>query len=99
MHFDEAAPEINIESVFRNMSLYLKNKYGATHYKRKVAEFAERTGIALNRRKLPDVTVVDDGTNGEELLVSKEEAEEDFRQKFNDALQADDNKWHIIKRF
>ena len=45
IYYDESAPEVNVESLFRNMSLCLKNRYGNTNYKRKLKEFSKSTGI------------------------------------------------------
>lgn len=61
-YYDESNPQINIESLTRNMSLYLKKKYGDTNYKRKIAEFAKSNGIALNKNKLLDISVVESRT-------------------------------------
>ncbi|MCL2052854.1 MAG: hypothetical protein FWG90_00210 [Oscillospiraceae bacterium] len=57
IHFDESMPEIAVDLLFMNMSLYLKDKYGATNYKRKLREFSKATGIRLNHKDQPDVTV------------------------------------------
>jgi len=59
LHYDHHNPEINIESLFRNMTLYLKNKHGDTHYKNKIIEFSNKTGIALNSKNFPDVTIAE----------------------------------------
>ena len=59
LHFDDTIPEINIDSLFMNMSLCLSRRHGQTHYKRKIAEFSKETGIRLNEKKLLDVLVVD----------------------------------------
>jgi len=59
LHFDESIPTVNIDDLLRNMCLCLHDKYGVTHYKRKIEEFSQRTGLALNDRKMPDVTVTD----------------------------------------
>lgn len=53
---------INMESVFRNLSYCLKEKYKANHYKEHLAEFSRETGIALNQNGFLDVTVSDDPT-------------------------------------
>jgi len=68
LHFDFSIPEINIESVVRNLSLYLRDKHGPTHYKREIAKFAKSNKIKLNKNNLLDVSIVEnitkiDGTN------------------------------------
>jgi hypothetical protein len=60
LHFDEALPTIDIDTLIMNMSLCLNKRYGSTNYKRKIAEFTQKIGIALNGRKLPDISIVDD---------------------------------------
>lgn len=57
LFFDNEIRTINIESTFRNLSLYLKDRYKANHYKAKLAKFSAETGIALNKKGLLDVTV------------------------------------------
>jgi len=56
LHFDESMLTIDIESVIRNMTHYLKDKYGGTNYKRKISDFAGNNGIALNERNLLDIS-------------------------------------------
>ena len=58
LYFDPSIPEINIESLFRSMSFYLKDRDGDTNYKRKIIEFSRDTGIRLNRSNLLDVTII-----------------------------------------
>jgi hypothetical protein len=59
IYFDDNIPEMDIESLIRNMCLYLKYRFGNTHYKRKIVEFADKTGVKLNQNKLPDILVSD----------------------------------------
>lgn len=59
LHFDETLPEIDTYSLLMNTCLHWKNRYGATNYKRKSAEFSRETGIALNERNLPHISVDD----------------------------------------
>jgi len=54
---DEPILKMNIESLARNMALYLKDKHGPTHYKRKVSDFAKSNGIRLNEKGLLDILV------------------------------------------
>ena len=62
LHYSEEIRTINIESIFRNLSFYLKDRYKANHYKEKIANFSAKTGIALNKNGLLDVTVSDNPT-------------------------------------
>ena len=59
LHYDSSIPVIDIESLFRNMTIYLKDKYGDTNYKRKIAEFSKESGIALNKNQLLDIIVTE----------------------------------------
>ena len=59
IYFDESVPMINPESLIRNMSIYLRDVYRDTNYKRKIREFSRATGVALTSKDLPDVKVVD----------------------------------------
>ena len=60
--FDPYVSTINIESVARNMSYYLKNEYGATHYKNKIVEFAKENQIALTKKNLLDIQLIESAT-------------------------------------
>jgi hypothetical protein len=64
LYCDGVMPTINIESLFRNLALYLRNRYGDTNYKKKIIEFSKTTGIGLNKRNLFDVTLMEDPSNG-----------------------------------
>ena len=55
LYADQTIPTLDIEWLFMKMCLYLKDCYGDTNYKRKIAGFSKETGVALNVRKLPDV--------------------------------------------
>ena len=57
LYYDDTVPTISIESVIRNTANYLEDRYGANHYKRKIAVFSKETGIALNGKGLLDVSV------------------------------------------
>lgn len=59
LYYDEKMTKINIESVFRNYTYCMKEKYKANHYKDHIAKFAKETGIALNENGLLDVKVSD----------------------------------------
>lgn len=59
IYYDDKMSEINIESVFRNFTYCMKEKYKANHYKEHIARFAKETGIALNANGLLDIKVTD----------------------------------------
>lgn len=59
LYFNESAQMINIELLFRNMCLYLRDRYGDKHYKDKVYKFSKLTGLALTEKKMLDVSVVE----------------------------------------
>ncbi len=71
LHFDETLPTINPDIVFMNMSLYLKNRCGATNYKRNIISFAEETGIALDGRKLPVVSLAEELRDNTDFNIDK----------------------------
>lgn len=58
--FNEEIVENNIESLIRGMSAYLFDNFGETHYKKKIAKFAENYGISLNDKGLLSVKIVED---------------------------------------
>lgn len=62
LYRSDDTPTINIESLFRNHAIYLKDKYKANHYKERLAKFAEETGIALTPNGLLDISVTDNPT-------------------------------------
>lgn len=62
LYFDSSIPMINMESALRNMTYYLQNKCGPTHYKRSVKKFADKHGIRLNKKGLLDISVIDNAT-------------------------------------
>jgi len=59
IYYDEKMSNTNIESVFRNYTHCMKEKYKSNHYKEHIARFAKETGIALNENGLLDVKVTD----------------------------------------
>ena len=59
LYSNEAIPTINAEWLFMNMCLYLKDRFGPTNYKRKIAEFSRATGVRLDDRSLPDVSIAE----------------------------------------
>ena len=50
-YFDQSLPTINTEALLMNMTYYLKSKYGITHYKKYIEEFAKKHKI--NNKKFP----------------------------------------------
>lgn len=52
LYYDEKMTKINIESVFRNYTYCMKEKYKLNHYKDHIAKFAKETGIALDENGL-----------------------------------------------
>ena len=71
LYFDDTLPEIDTYSLLMNTCLYWKNRYGATNYKRKSAEFSRETGIALNEKDLPHISV--DDRHAEYLRASSDD--------------------------
>lgn len=59
IYYDKKISKINIESVFRNFTCCMKEKYKPNHYKEHIARFAKETGIALNANGFLDVKVSD----------------------------------------
>lgn len=68
LYFDDSLPRVNIESIIRNMSCYLKDKYGSTHYKRYIKQFANKNGIRLNKKGLLDISVTNNSTENMSTL-------------------------------
>jgi hypothetical protein len=60
LYLDDSMPQININSLIRSMTLWLRNDYGDTNYKRKIVEFAKRHGLKLTSKNLIDISIVDD---------------------------------------
>jgi hypothetical protein len=60
LYFDESLQTIDAESLIRNTTNYLEDKYGTNHYKQHIEKLAKDTGVALNDKKLLDVSVVHD---------------------------------------
>ncbi|GHV13455.1 hypothetical protein FACS1894219_08280 [Clostridia bacterium] len=75
LHFAEDIPEIDAESLFRNMSLYLRDKHGKTNYKRAITKFSELSGIKLNNNNQLDITIVD--VKNEKAEITKNNFEND----------------------
>lgn len=61
IYYDDTIPTINVESIFRGLTYFLRDTTG-NHYKEKLSRFSRETGIALNKNGLLDVTMTDDPT-------------------------------------
>jgi len=59
LKYDDSVPIINIESLIRNMTLFLKCKHGATHYKKHIERFAGSNNIALTKTGFLDISTVE----------------------------------------
>ena len=60
LYFDDAIPEINIESLFRNLTIYLEDRHGATNIRRHTEKFSRETGLAITKKGKFDVSIVYD---------------------------------------
>lgn len=69
LYYDKSLPTIDMESTLRNMTYYLKNEYGPTHYKEHIKKFAKKNKIRLNKKGLLDISDIEDPTetNGTSL--------------------------------
>lgn len=72
LYYDDKTPTINIESTFRNLTHYYKEKYGQNHYRDHIKKFSHDTGIALNQNRMLDVTVSTDETVTPGALMKNE---------------------------
>ena len=52
LYYDKSLPTIDIESTLRNMTYYLKNEHGATHFKEHIKKFAKKNNIRLNKKRI-----------------------------------------------
>lgn len=74
LYFDKNIPQMDVYSLFMSMSFYLKMQYGTKNYRRKIIKFSEETGVALNDRKLLDITWIERASeNVNKLMVVKPE--------------------------
>jgi hypothetical protein len=55
LYFDETIPAVDTELLLRNMTFYMKNRRGPTHYKTHIRKFANRHNIKLSRKGLLDI--------------------------------------------
>lgn len=57
LSWNRSMPTLDVEWLFMKTCLYLKERYGATNYRKKVIEFSKKTGVALNDRDLPSISI------------------------------------------
>lgn len=69
LYSDETMPTINADWLFMNMCLRLKNRFGPTNYKRKIDEFSRVTGVRLDDRSLPDISVAEVHTEHHRKII------------------------------
>ena len=62
LYSDESMPTINAEWLMMNLFLFLKDRYGKNSG-RKMAEYARATGVKLDNRNLPKISVIEDVEN------------------------------------
>jgi len=72
LHYDESLPEVNIESIFRNMTIFLYDMDAPahTHYKNKIKQFASKNKIALTQKGLLDVSIAENPPEEENGKIS-----------------------------
>ena len=64
LYFNPIIETIDLETVLRNMSCYLVDKYGSTHYKKYIRKYAESNKIRLNKKGDLDIIEIKDVTDG-----------------------------------
>lgn len=70
LYLDRELPEIELEWLFMKMCCYLREKYGSTNFRRKIAEFSKDTGIILNRKGYPVISIVEPEHFNKDILIS-----------------------------
>jgi len=63
LYYNPSAPTVNLESLNRNMTIFLKDK-DASNYKRRIAKFSRDNGVALNESKFLDISMQESSTEG-----------------------------------
>lgn len=58
LYFNQLIKTIDMEKVLRNMTCYLRDRYGTTHYKRYIKKLAESNGIRLNKNGYLDISEI-----------------------------------------
>ena len=90
LYFNKSIAQMNVYSLFMSMSFYLKMQYGTKNYRRKIIKFSEETGIALNDRKLLDVTWTEElSENVNKLIKMKHENYSPKSTIYNDIINGD----------
>ena len=69
IYFDDSLRTINVESLLRNFTHCLRDRHGATNYKRNLIQFAKETGVSLNNKNQLDISVV--STTAEEINAKR----------------------------
>lgn len=69
----------NAEWLLMNMCLFWKDRYGPTNYKRKLAEYARITGIKLDDRNLPEISITE--VHDKDLVENHENHEDGKNDK------------------
>lgn len=57
LFWNKSMSALNPEWLFMKMCLCLRDRHGSTNYKRKIIEFSKKTGIALNDKNLPFISI------------------------------------------
>ena len=60
LYYDESIPEINIELLVKGLTICFYNRYGDTHYKKHLERFAKVNGVAITKKKMLDISMVED---------------------------------------
>lgn len=61
IYYDPNLPTVNLESLNRNMTIFLKDEKKG-NYKREIGKFAKNNKVALNKKKLLDITMHESNT-------------------------------------
>lgn len=56
LYFDQSIPTLNLESLNRNMTVFLRDKY-AGNYKREIKKFSIENKVSLNKNNLLDISI------------------------------------------
>jgi hypothetical protein len=74
LYSDDTVPEINVESLFRNLTNCLEDRHGITNIRRHTEKFSKETGLALNNKGKFDVSMVEDISDVSEIESTTEDA-------------------------
>jgi hypothetical protein len=78
LHFDNTVPDINIESLFRNTTICIQDRYGVTNYRKHLEKLSQTTGIALTSSNLLDISIVDNSTETTGVIQDNNISPESF---------------------